>query len=133
MVGVGKELHRPSVVDEKGAVGLDDASGGVPVVIPKPRAYAAARIFNGRPVLQLHGSLVLCKLPFGAVAHHLNALPQLAGAGGSEGAAVHHELAAGTDDEAGILCNMHRLICPSYCCTCPYIYSSSNSKCGRKR
>ena len=101
VVGVGQERHGLAVVDEERAVGLDDASGGVPVVIPKPRAYAAARILNDRPVLQLHGSLVLCNLPFGAVANHLDALPHHIIAGRGQCAAIDDELAAGTDDEAG--------------------------------
>ena len=97
-VHVGEEGHGPPVVDEERAVGLDNASCGVPVVIPKPCADAAMRVLDDRAVLQLHRSLPLRNLPLGSVAHHLYALPQLVGTGGGERTAVHNELAAGTDD-----------------------------------
>ena len=48
------------------------------------------------------GALVGGVLVLGAVAHHLDALPHLAGAGGCQRAPVHDELAPGTDDEAGL-------------------------------
>ena len=100
-VHVGEEFHGPPVVDEERAVGLDDTSCGMPVVIPKPCADAAVRVLDDRAVLQLHRSLPLRKLTFRAVAHYLDSLPHLVGAGGGQYAAIDDELATGTDDEAG--------------------------------
>ena len=104
-VCIGVDLHGAAVVGEVRAVGDDDAAGGGEIdrIPAQPRADTAQGVLDGRPVEQLHLALPLRDLPFGAVAHHLYALPHLAGTGGGQRAAVHHEFAAGTDDEAGVV------------------------------
>ena len=75
----------------------------MPIIIAQTRVDGAVRVLNGGTVAQLHGTLVLRKLPLGAVSHHLDALPHLARTGRGQRAAIHHELAAGTDDDASIV------------------------------
>ena len=101
-IGVGVDHHRLPVVPERGAFGGDDATRGEIVIVGEQScADPAEGVLNRGPVFQLHGTLVLRQLPFGPVAHHLDALPHHAVAGGGQRAAVDDEFAAGTDDDTG--------------------------------
>ena len=89
------------VVAQSAAGALDDAAAGEPLVPVEAGLYGAVGVLDGGPVAEDDGALVGGVLVLGAVAHHLDALPHLPGAGAGQRAAVHDELAPGTDDEAG--------------------------------
>ena len=105
-VGVGEELHGAAVVAEGGVGALYDAAGGEPLLVSEAGLDGAVGVLDGGPVAEDDGALVGGGLVLGAVAHHLDALPHLAGAGRGQRAAVHDELATGTDDEAGSSCTI---------------------------
>ena len=108
MVRVGVDLHGAAVVGEVRAVGDYYAAGGGERRVPaQPRADTAEGVLNPCLVAQLHLALVLRQLPLGAVARDLDALPHLACTGTGQCAAIDDELAAGTDDEAGVVSAMN--------------------------
>ena len=95
-------LYAAAVVAEQGVGGLDDAAGMFvhSVGVRAAGGDGVAGVLHRR-VVQDDAPLPLCVLGQTGVALHDDALPHLALAGVGQRAAIHDQLPARTDDEAG--------------------------------
>ena len=100
----GTHLPRSDIacaVAERGVRGGEDAAGVLRVVPVRAEGDTALGVLDDGPVAQLHFALILRPLPLAGVPQHGDAGPHLRIAGRCERAAVHHQLAAGTNNDAG--------------------------------
>ena len=99
--GVGQVLHRLGAVAECGVVGGDNAAGGIPSRARCAGANALDGVLDDGAVEELHGALVGGGLRLVAVSFHIDTLPHPVLAGAGQCAAIHDELAARLNDDAG--------------------------------